>query len=71
MPNGKLTLKEFQSATEATRQFYIWERLEVVYNNRHDIENLKGWRKQIIGAMVVLNVIVLPLAFILFNRLVD
>ncbi len=68
MPNGKISKTEFQKMHESERQFYIWERLNMIVGIKEEVGKLKDWRKQIVGAMVILNVIVLPVVFILINK---
>lgn len=71
MPNGKLTLEEFKNSDEGTRQFYIWERLNTIAHLNEEIRKLRDWQKQIVGAMVVLNVFVLPVIFIVISKWVE
>ena len=68
MANGHLSKTEFQNMQESERQFYIWERLNMIVGLKDEIGKLNDWKKQIVGAMLVLNVIVLPVVFMLINK---
>ena len=68
MANGHLSKTEFQGMQESERQFYIWERLNMIVGLKDEIKKLNDWKKQIVGAMLVLNVIVLPVIFMLINK---
>jgi len=70
MANGHLTKTEFQGMDESERQFYIWERLNMIVGLKTEVANIKSWQSKMIGAMVVLNVIVLPLMFIVISKYV-
>ena len=71
MPNGKITLEEFHKFDEPTRQYYIWERLNYISELREEIDKVRGWQKQMIGAMVILNVFVLPIIFMAINKWIN
>jgi len=70
MANGHLTKTEFQEMKESERQFYIWERLNMIVGLKNEVAKIKNWQSKMIGAMIVLNVIVLPLMFIIISKYV-
>ena len=67
--NGKLTLKEFKEADDGTRLYYIWERLNNISELSKRVNKIENWQKQMIGAMIVLNVVVLPLIILFINKI--
>ena len=62
MANGKITLEQFQKLDQATRDFHIWNKLQVL-DNLHNrfaskwIESAMVWGMKITGSIILVAII--------------